>query len=1052
MKKLFLSTLLLALPLLASAYDAQIDGIYYRLNKLSKTALVTYQVYDNGNYKSDYSGSVVIPEKFNYDGIEYTVTSIGTWAFQDCSGLMSITIPNSVTSIGGSAFKRCSGLTSVTIPNSLPSISGGVFEGCSSLTSVTIPNSVTSIGKFAFKECTSLTSVTIPNSVTNIDAYAFLGCSSLLNVIIPNSVTSIGNGAFADCSGLTSVTFPNSVNNIANHTFSGCSSLTNITIPNTVIAVGDGAFANCSSLTSVTIPNSVTTLGDYAFQGCSGLLNVIIPNSVTSIGISAFALCSSLTSVTIPDLITSIENSTFSSCESLTSVTIPNTVTSIGTNAFLNCTSLTSVIIPNSVTTIGNSAFSVCTSLTSVTIPNSVKSIGKRAFASCKALNSIIVEKGNTQYDSRDNCNAIIESNTNTLIVGCQNTVIPNSVTCIGEYAFSGCNGLTSITIPNSVKSIREYAFQYCLKLQEVYCFAENIPSAEIDAFFLSNHENAILYVPANSLNDYKTTSPWSEFGKILPIGGYEYKLTYMVDGILYLSYTLKEGDLIKPEGVPTKEGYTFSGWSDIPEIMPASDLTIIGTFVPNKYKLTYFVDGGEYKSSEVEFGSTISAEEAPTKEGYTFLGWSEIPSTMPASDVTITGSFSVNKYKLTYTLDGKEYKTTELDYGTALTPEEVPVKEGYTFSGWSDIPETMPASDVTVSGTFTINKYKLTYMVDGEEYKASEVNYGTAITAEAVPTKEGYTFSGWSEIPSTMPASDVTISGTFTINKYKLTYTVDGKVFKSSEVEFGSTITAEDNPTKEGYTFSGWSEIPETMPANDVTITGTFTVNKYKLTYMVDGIEYKFYEVEYGATITPEASPANEGQTFSGWSEIPTTMPAQDVVITGTFSDNSYKLTYMVDGEVFKSSHVEYGSTITPETLPIKEGYTFSGWSEIPETMPASDVTITGTFTINTYTITYMVDNALLTTEEVTYGSTITPPASPKEGYEITWNSHPTTMPAYDVTIYGSYISTGINGIYAEESDKKVYTPDGKRIQSPKKGLNIIRRSDGTIKKVVVK
>jgi hypothetical protein len=119
---------------------------------------------------------------------------------------------------------------------------------------------------------------------------------------------------------------------------------------------------------------------------------------------------------------------------------------------------------------------------------------------------------------------------------------------------------------------------------------------------------------------------------------------------------------------------------------------------------------------------------------------------------------------------------------------------------------------------------------------------------------------------------------------------------------------------------------------------------------------------------------------------------------------------------------------------------------------MPAGDVTVSGTFTINTYTITYMVDNALLTTEEVTYGSTITPPASPKEGYEITWNSHPTTMPAYDVTIYGSYISTGINGIYAEESDKKVYTPDGKRVQSPKKGLNIIRKSDGTIKKVVVK
>lgn len=286
----------------------------------------------------------------------------------------------------------------------------------------------------------------------------------------------------------------------------------------------------------------------------------------------------------------------------------------------------------------------------------------------------------------------------------------------------------------------------------------------------------------------------------------------------------------------------------------------------------------------------------------------------------------------------------------------------------------------------------------------------------------------------------------------YKLTYMVDGVEYKSSTVEYGTTITPEAPPTKEGYTFSGWSEIPSTMPADDVVITGTFTVNKYKLTYMVDGVEYKSYEVEYGAAITPETFPANEGQTFSGWSEIPSTMPAHDVVITGTFSDNSYKLTYMVDGEVYKSSHVEYGTAITPETPPTKEGYTFSGWSEIPSTMPAGDVTVTGTFTINTYTITYMVDGVLLITEEVDYGSTIIPPASPKDGYEITWSSYPTTMPANNITINGNYIATGINGLYADESDKQVFTPDGKRVQTPKKGLNIIRRSDGTIKKVVVK
>jgi len=181
---------------------------------------------------------------------------------------------------------------------------------------------------------------------------------------------------------------------------------------------------------------------------------------------------------------------------------------------------------------------------------------------------------------------------------------------------------------------------------------------------------------------------------------------------------------------------------------------------------------------------------------------------------------------------------------------------------------------------------------------------------------------------------------------KYILTYQIDGQVYKRYEVEYGTEITPEPEPTKEGYTFSGWSEIPETMPAHDVTVTGSFVPNNYTLTYIVDGQVYQTYSVAFGSTITPEPAPTKEGYTFSGWSYIPPTMPATDVVIMGTFSINSYTLTYMVDGEEYKSMSVQYGSTITPEAEPTKEGYTFSGWSEIPETMPAYDVTVTGTFT----------------------------------------------------------------------------------------------------------
>ena len=202
------------------------------------------------------------------------MTSIGDYAFSKCSGLTSVTIPNSVTSIGGGAFIDCSGLTSVTIPNSVTSIGGGAFQGCSCLTSVTIPNSVTRIEETAFSGCRGLTSVTIPNSVTSIERYAFESCSGLTSVTIPNSVTSIGNNAFSDCSGLTSITIPNSVTSIEGYTFSSCSGLTSITIPNSVTSIGNNAFYKCSRLTSVTIPNSVTSIGSAAFRSCSKLDNV----------------------------------------------------------------------------------------------------------------------------------------------------------------------------------------------------------------------------------------------------------------------------------------------------------------------------------------------------------------------------------------------------------------------------------------------------------------------------------------------------------------------------------------------------------------------------------------------------------------------------------------------------------------------------------------------------------------------------------------------------------------------------------------------------------
>jgi uncharacterized repeat protein (TIGR02543 family) len=681
---------------------------------------------------------------------------------------------------------------------------------------------------------------------------------------------------------------------------------------------------------------------------------------------------------------------------------------------------LTSLTIPNNVTELGDFAFAFCSGLPSVSLPSNITSI-YGTFCGCTQLKSV---------------------------------TIPNSVTWIGTQTFADCSSLTSITIPGNVTSIGDWAFSGCRNLGTIYCYSEKVPELANDVFKDSFIEYTTLHVPDHSIELYKNDMEWGKFGEIVTIKP-AHTLIYIIDDVEYKRFNLEEDIEITPEDEPTKEGYTFSGWNEIPAIMPANDVTVTGSFTINKYKLIYKVDGEEYKTSEMEYGSAITPEAEPIKEGYTFSGWNIVPATMPAKDITVTGSFNVNSYKLVYKVDGEEYKIVDVAYGASIIAEAAPTKDGYTFSGWSEIPQTMPAKDVTITGSFTINSYKLTYMVDAEEHKSVQVKYGAAITLEAEPTKEGYTFSGWSEIPATMPAKDVTVTGSFNVNNYILTYMVDGEEYKTIDVEYGAGITPEAEPIKEGYTFSGWNKVPATMPADDITVTGSFAINSYKLTYTVDGEEYKSVQVKYGEEITAEAEPTKEGCTFLGWNDIPATMPAKDITVTGSFNVNNYKLTYMVDGEEYKIVDVAYGASIIAEAAPTKEGYSFSGWVEMPATMPSHDVTVTGSFTINKYTLAYVVDGENYVTYEVNYGTQIFPlPELTKDGYTFSgWSTIPETMPAHDVTITGTFtFIDAIEGVTAADDEYQIYTIDGKPVETLQKGVNLIRFSNGTTKKVGVK
>ena len=335
---------------------------------------------------------------------------------------------------------------------------------------ITFDGDVTTIGRSAFYDCDSLTSVTIPNSVTTIEHSAFSSCSSLTSVIIPDSVTTIEEGTFYSCNNLTSVTIPNSVTTIGENAFVYCYRLTSVTIPNSVTTIGVDAFFSCSSLTSVIIPDSVTTIGDGAFSACDNIAEfkgkfaedngrILVVDGV----LKAFAPAG-ISEYTIPDSVTEIGGYVFFSCESLTSVTIPDSVTTIGVDAFGWCRSLTGITIPDSVTTIGERAFRDCGSLTSVTIPD--------------------------------------------------------SVTTIGSSAFDGCRSLKSVTIPDSVTTIGERAFYECETLKNVYCKATTPPALGYDAFYYNSSDRKI-YVPAESIDAYKSANRWNDYAS--DIVGYNF-------------------------------------------------------------------------------------------------------------------------------------------------------------------------------------------------------------------------------------------------------------------------------------------------------------------------------------------------------------------------------------------------------------------------------------------------------------------------------------------------------------------------------------------------
>ena len=519
----------MCLPLLASAEEVQIDGLWYNLVSKAEVAEVIM-------WKNDqkYTGDIVIPSVITYLDVEYNVTLIGSSAFSSCNNLTSVSIPSSVITIGNSAFEGCVSLTSIVIPEGVTTLGSNLFSGCTNLESIVIPEGVTSLGVFAFYDCTSLNSIVIPEGVTTIGNYAFYGCAGLNSIMIPESVTSIGTNTFSGCNALCSINLPIRLTSIGDYAFQNCASLSSITIPEDVLTIGEGTFKNCASLTSVEIPSNVTSINNNAFQGCNGLISITMQEGLENIGNYAFMGCTSLSSIALPESLKTLGNYTFSGCSSLSSITIPESVTIIGNSTFYGCSGLTTVFIPSSVTSIGNYAFWGCSSLNYAKIPSSVVTIGNSAFSGCSGLTSIDIPNS-------------VNSIGNSTFYGCSgltNVTIPPSITTIPPSSFYGCKGMKRLSIVSDITSIGSKSFASCENLEEVYCLAKTPASIANDSFDGSYIEYTKLYVPVGSKAYYSSANIWMNFGDILEGGfddidytnfivnaGFDDDLTWQADG-----------------------------------------------------------------------------------------------------------------------------------------------------------------------------------------------------------------------------------------------------------------------------------------------------------------------------------------------------------------------------------------------------------------------------------------------------------------------------------------------------------------------------------------
>ena len=947
-----------------------VDNIYYEIDSTGTSAYVRQSI--------NTIETANILDVVNIDGKDYPVTSIGISAFSSRENLTSVNIGQNITTIGESAFLYCSLLPSVSLPAGLKSIGNSAFAYCTSLSSVVIPDGVTSLGEFAFSDCSKLETVVLPSSLTSLGSRAFEYCSSLKSIDIPGSLATISTMAFERCSSLASVTLNEGLQAIEGGAFRNCVALESITFPESFASIETEVFSGCTSLLSVTMKGSTPPVPPSEYWGTfsgetvkSGVLTVpagskeaykasrvwgVFANiieegvaveivdglrfvkdaiyyevvsaadktvEVTFGGETPTEIMGEYTgNVVVPQTVNyeNIDFKVIGVCDeafyrsySLVSVTLPEGMKYIGKSAFGQCYELASVTLPEGLETIDYAAFSEC-SLTSVTLPASLTSLDAHAFSQCANVSSIKVKEGNTVYDSRNNCNAVIETKSNKLIWGCYNTVVPKGVTSIGDWAFRYCSNLTSITLPAGVTSIGGEAFYYCKKMTSIV-IPESVTSLGNKAFMGCESLKSIV-LPSNISNiAFDTFYGCASLATVvLPSN-----LESIGDGAFRNCSSLVS--ITIPASVQSVDSYAFY------DCLSLDSLFMERQTPPVAYDYTFNT-----------FTNTVLTVPVGAKSAYKSANvWKNFVTILEEGENEIRDGDKFEKNGMFYTILSVEDKTVEVTF-KGETYSEV----NNEYSGEVVVPQTVNYEDID-------------FRVVG--IGLSAFDQCSAVTSVVLPNSITYigagAFNGTSISSITLPASVTTVGGYAFYNCRSLASVIlkgstPPTVYDASFNTYETTVLIVPLGAKSAYQSAGvWKKFATIREVGEGEIKDGVKFEKDGIFYTIISVEDKTVEVTFKGETYNEVS-----DEYSGGVIVPQTVNYEDidfkVVSIGNRAfaacENLYSVT--ISGNVKTIGNSAFARCSKLSAVNIPEGVTSIGYGAFSYCSGLKSVTIPNSIT----------------------------------------------------------------------------------------------------------